>query len=44
MQEENPYLHLGSEIPKGSVEVSYDKGLNFDNRTEGMVFGKDWLH
>lgn len=30
----NPYLHLGSEKPSGEVEVSYDKGINFDNHTE----------
>ena len=30
----NPYLHNGTEKPKGDVLVSYDNGLNFDDHTE----------
>lgn len=30
------YYHLGTEIPKGDVLVSYDKGLTFDDSVAWM--------
>lgn len=33
-QIDNPYLHLGTEIPNGPVFVSYDGGKTFDDSVE----------